>query len=145
MSGSLAIFTTNLCLKVFVSAAEMRKAQGKKARQNKEATKKLTAQRISAKLQAAAPMAPNAVPHEGNIPRQIHHHRQLSLTLLSIQPHQQPAALLSVATALLARCCHPGPIQVLTVIITMHRSPARDTHTRREPELSDSIVCCDYP
>ena len=140
MSGPLAIFTTNLCLKVFVSAAEMRKARGKRARQNKEAKGKLAAQRISEKLHAAAPMAPNAVPHEGNIPRQIHHLRQLSLTLLSIQPHQQPAALLSVATALLARCCHPGPIQVLTVIITMHRSPARDTHTRREPELSDSIV-----
>ena len=66
MSGSLAIFTTNLCLKVFVSAAEMRKARGKRARQNKEAKGKLAAQRISEKLHAAAPMAPNAVPHEGN-------------------------------------------------------------------------------
>jgi len=54
----------------------MRKIRGEKAGQEQRKKEKLAAQRISAKLQAAAPMSPNAVPHEGNIPRHIHHHRQ---------------------------------------------------------------------
>ena len=71
MSGPLAMFTTNPCFKVFVSAAEMRKAQGKKARQNKEAPKKLATQRKAAKLQAKAPMSPTQLQHEGNTPHRI--------------------------------------------------------------------------
>jgi hypothetical protein len=53
----------------------MRKIRGKKAGQEQRKKEKLAAQRISAKLQAAASMAPIAVPQEGNIPRHIHHHR----------------------------------------------------------------------
>ena len=87
------MFTTNPCFKVFVSAAEMRKAQGKRARQNKEAKGKLAAQRKAANLQAKAPIAPTQLPHEGNTPHRIALGCcQLTLPSLRFRSHEPPHA-----------------------------------------------------